>query len=257
MRRFNGDTAKLGYHNHYVVDGGKSRIILAALVTPSSIMDNTPMLDLARWVRFRWQLHPEIAVADTKYGTTENIVGMEQDGIRAYTPMADLNKRRDFYTIDDFLYDAEANIYTCPQGHELPLWSRRKTEQVFVYRADATICNACPVKAKCTESKTGRHIFRPFAQLYLERVKGYYETEAYQKAMRKRQVWIEPMFGEAKQWHNMQRFRWRGLIKVNIQGLLTAAGQNIKRLLKAKPQPHQPDPGHVAAMTPGLLPFPV
>ena len=37
----------------YVVDGGKARIILAALVTPASIMDNPPMLDLARWVRFR------------------------------------------------------------------------------------------------------------------------------------------------------------------------------------------------------------
>ena len=29
---------RLGYHDHYVVDGGKQRIILAALVTPSSVM---------------------------------------------------------------------------------------------------------------------------------------------------------------------------------------------------------------------------
>jgi Transposase DDE domain len=55
-----------------------------------------------------------------------------------------------------------------------------------------------------------------------------------QKAMNKRKFWVEPPFGEAKQWHNMQNFRFRGLIRVNIQGLLTAAGQNIKRLLKAK-----------------------
>jgi hypothetical protein len=61
-------TAKLGYHTHYVVDGGKSRIILAALVTPSSIMDNTPMLDLERWVRFRWSIKPKIVVGDTKWG---------------------------------------------------------------------------------------------------------------------------------------------------------------------------------------------
>jgi hypothetical protein len=33
MSRFQGDRAKLGYHTHYVVDGGKARIILAALVT--------------------------------------------------------------------------------------------------------------------------------------------------------------------------------------------------------------------------------
>lgn len=48
MRRFNGDRAQLGYHTHYIVDGGRSRIILAALTTPSSIMDNQPLLDLVR-----------------------------------------------------------------------------------------------------------------------------------------------------------------------------------------------------------------
>jgi transposase len=84
MKSSTAATAVLGYHDHYVVDGGKERIILAALVTPASIMDNTPMLDLARWVRFRWHLHPAIAVGDTRYGTTANIVGVEHDGIRAY-----------------------------------------------------------------------------------------------------------------------------------------------------------------------------
>jgi hypothetical protein len=39
MRRFIGDRAKLGYHTHYVVDGGQARIILAALVTPASILE--------------------------------------------------------------------------------------------------------------------------------------------------------------------------------------------------------------------------
>jgi transposase len=89
MSRFTGDTAKLGYHTHYVVDGGKARIILAVLVTPASIMDNTPMLDLERWVRFRWHILPELAVGDSKYGTVANITGLEQDGIRAYLPSSD------------------------------------------------------------------------------------------------------------------------------------------------------------------------
>src|SRR5215471_9254823 len=31
-----GEGHHLGYHTHYVVDGGKSRIILAALVTPTA-----------------------------------------------------------------------------------------------------------------------------------------------------------------------------------------------------------------------------
>lgn len=44
----------LGYHTHYVVDGGKARIILNVLVTPSEVMDNQPMRDLLWRTRFRF-----------------------------------------------------------------------------------------------------------------------------------------------------------------------------------------------------------
>jgi hypothetical protein len=44
-------------------------------------------------------------------------------------------------------------------------------------------------------------------------------------------VWVEPLFGEAKEWHGMRRFRLRRLEKVNTEALLIASGQNVKRLL--------------------------
>jgi hypothetical protein len=75
---------------------------------------------------------------------------------------------------------------------------------------------------------------RSVAQAYLDLVRTYRATPAYHKALRKRSVWIEPLFGEAKQWHQLVQFRLRRLEKVNIQALLIAAGQNIKRLLKAR-----------------------
>jgi hypothetical protein len=68
---------------------------------------------------------------------------------------------------------------------------------------------------------------------YFDRVRGYHATESYKKAMRKRGVWVEPLFGEAKQWHGLRQFRLRGLPKVNTEGLLVAAGQNLKRWLVA------------------------
>jgi hypothetical protein len=145
-----GGAAVLGYRDHYVVDGGKARIILRALVTPASIMDNTPMLDLTNWVCERWKIKPRIAVGDSK----------------------------------------------------------------------------------CTKSKSGRHIFRSFYQEYVEKVKTYNPTPEYQKAMSKRAFWVEPLFGEAKDFHRLRRFRLRGLLKVNIEGVMIAAGQNIKRLLQ-------------------------
>src|SRR6185295_11171049 len=81
--------------------------------------------------------------------------------------------------------------------------------------------------------KTGRHVHRSLHEAYLDRVRAYHATEAYKQAMRKRAVWIEPLFGEAKQWHGLRQFRLRGLLKVNTEGLLTAAGQNLKRWLVA------------------------
>ena len=65
-------------------------------------------------------------------------------------------------------------------------------------------------------------------------MRGYHATEAYKKAIRKRQVWVEPMFAEAKEWHGLRRLRLRGLENANIQGLLIAAGQNLKRFLAAR-----------------------
>jgi Transposase DDE domain len=46
-----------------------------------------------------------------------------------------------------------------------------------------------------------------------------------------RNVWIEPLFGEGKQWHGMRRFRpTRGTGRVNGFALVIASGQNLKRL---------------------------
>jgi transposase len=109
-----GGQGALGYQDHYVVDGGKRRIILAALVTPGDVMENVPMLELLRRVRFRWKLRPKRAVGDTAYGTGENLQGLEADGIRAYIPLPDWGKRSPFFNQRDFTYDPEGDIYRCP-----------------------------------------------------------------------------------------------------------------------------------------------
>jgi transposase len=225
--------ARLGYHDHYVVDGGKCRIILAALVTPADVMENQPMLDLLWRVRFRRKLHPLQATGDTTYGTVENIVALEDAGIRAYVPLPDMNHRRPFYGQGEFAYDAARDAYRCPAGHALGRERIKHTEGVIVYRADPKTCNACPLKARCTESSRGRILHRSLYADYLEKVRGYHATETYKKSMRKRQVWVEPLFAEAKLWHGLRRFRRRELVNVNIEGLLVAAGQNLKRWLAA------------------------
>jgi hypothetical protein len=207
-----------------------------------------PMLDLEPWVRFRWKLHPRIAVGDTKYGTLVNIVGLEQDGMRAYLAVPDPSVRTKLYGQERFQYDAERDGYICPHGQFLPLSSFDRYQQAFIYRTSPKICNACPLKPECTTSRYGRMVRRSLVQDYLDRIRTYRTTPAYQKALRKRSVWIEPLFGEAKQWHQLVQFRLRRLTKVNSQALLIAAGQNIKRLLKSRRDPKPLPPAQAAAL---------
>ncbi len=227
--RLKGGGTHLGYHTHYVVDGGKARIILQVLVTPSEVMDNQPMRDLIFRTRFRWKLHPRFATGDTKYGTIENIKALEDAGIRAYVPLPDWEERYEVWSASHFRYEPQADQYRCPQGQMLQRVGGVNPDGRQLYRAPASICNACPVKVQCTTSTQGRRVYRHVGEEYLERVRTYQQTRAYQKALRKRQVWVEPLFAEAKDWHGLRRFRLRLLWRVNIEALRIAAGQNLKR----------------------------
>jgi hypothetical protein len=121
--------------------------------------------------------------------------------------------------------------------------------RAHIYRAKKSACDACPVQTQCRRGKYGRSVKRLIYQVYIDRVEDYLQTAAYENAMCKRQVWIEPKFGEIKQWHQGRRFRLRGLWKVNTEGLIKAAGQNIKQLLKAKIRKMRPNPpANVAAL---------
>ena len=234
--------ADMGYRTHYVVDGGKARIILGVLVTPSEVMDNQPMLDLIWRTRFRWKLWPQQVTGDTKYGTEENIVAIEHQHIHAYIPLPDNDHRTAFFSVQEFTYDTERDVYICPASKELHFAPWHSTERSRRYRAYARDCNHCPLKAKCTTSKQGRSLCRSVDEEVLDRVRGYHPTEPYKKALRKRQVWVEPLFAEGKDWHGMRRFRLRRLWRVNCEAFIRAGGQNLKRLLKKRGWGRRPFP---------------
>jgi transposase len=240
--------AVLGYQNHYLVDGGKARIVLHAFVTPGDVAENNVLLDQFHRTMFRRNLRPRRVIADAKDATTTNIRMLEDAGIQAYFPLPEWDKSSKRFKRAAFTYEPEENVYRCPQGKRLQLrWTDRKGEQ-WLYRARASACNACPVKEQCTTSSQGRLIRRSFHQVYLERVRAYADMPAFKQALRKRSSWVEGLFAEAKQWHGLQRFRLRGLANVNIQALLVAAGQNLKRWLRASGWGRRGFPG--AAYTP-------
>ena len=249
MKRRESKGSHLGYYDHYVVDGGKARIILNALVTPFEVTENAPMLDLLWRTSFRWKLHPKRVTGDTAYGTTENIAAVERAGIRAYVPLTGAGKARPYFSKEEFLYDHSDDSYLCPAGQTLRRFSDYAARRLTKYKTDGATCAACSLRPQCTTSKNGREVLRYYDEDYVDRVRSYRGTFPYEKALRKRRVWVEPLFGEAKDWHGLRRFRLRRLEKVNIEALLIAAGQNIKRLVAARARSPR-RPAQVAALRP-------
>jgi transposase len=234
MKRRDSKGSHLGYYTHYVVDGGKARIILNALVTPFEVTENQPMLDLLWRTSFRWKIGPRQVTGDTAYGTVENIAAVERAGIRAYVPLTGAGKARPYFSKEEFAYDPEQDLYQCPAGQVLRPKTFRAARNQVLYKTEPGTCDSCLMRAQCTDNKTGRQVLRHRDERYVDRVKSYRGTFAYEKALRKRRVWVEPLFGEAKDWHGMRRFRLRRLEKVNIEALLIASGQNTKRLVAAR-----------------------
>ena len=230
--RYGGEKLRLGYHVHYVVDGGRSRVVLNALVTSSEVMEQQPMLDLLWRTAFRLGLWPRRVTGDAAYGTRANIAAVERAGIRAYVNLKERgNPDKRFFPPSLFAYNEERDLFRCPAGRELTPWNSGDSREGTRYKAKTKVCAACLLKPRCTPNKRGRTVFRHFDEGYVDRVRAYRETEPYQKALRKRKVWVEPLFAEAKDWHGMRRFRLRTLEKVNMEALLIASGQNVKRLL--------------------------
>lgn len=244
--RLKGGGVHLGYHTHYVVDGGKQRIILNVLVTPSEVRESQPMLDLLWRTCFRWRLWPDQVIGDSGYGTASIVSALDAQHIRPYVPLADLTQRTPFFSQADFHYDAERDVYLCPADAELVRRSLHSANGAILYQGRPQVCNACPLKARCTTNRNGRQLSRLPEEASLERVRGFHQTEAYQKALRKRQVWVEPLFAEAKDWHGLRRFRLRRLWRVNCEALIIAAGQNLKRLLSKRGWGRRPLPSGAA-----------
>jgi hypothetical protein len=64
------------------------------------------------------------------------------------------------YRTAGFTYDEEHDHWRCPEGEHLWAHEFDHERRLVRYRARAHVCNACPRKARCTDSDRGREIVR-------------------------------------------------------------------------------------------------
>lgn len=91
-------------------------------------------------------------------------VGMVLTGARLSEALARLHfQRARRHAEAGFEYDAGADHYRCPEGERLTLHLIERASRQALYRAPASRCNGCLLKASCTPHDEGRHLYRPLA----------------------------------------------------------------------------------------------
>jgi transposase len=220
------------YNVQLAVDS-KHKLIASVAVT-NEPADQELLAEMAQQTKADLEVEELTVVADGGYFGEEVIKACEDEKITAYVPVPELGnmKRRGLFGREKFVYDAERDVYVCPQGAELTVMSRtsRKARYRKEFRIYATKrCQGCPLRAQCTTSKYGRQIKRWVHQPVLDRLQE--RLRAHPEILRQRRSLSEHPFGTIKVAMNHERVLLKGLKHVGTEIKLTVLSYNLKRVM--------------------------
>jgi transposase len=234
--RHNG-RSRLVYKTQVVVDDGKANVITAVDVGAAGDSDASSVGKMLDKHELNLRRAPRELVGDSGYGTEGGLRECEARGI-----VATLNQKRKgnntgLFSLDDFTFVAERDVYICPAGTELVRAAEHFTMHKSVYRPKGKYtCANCALKAQCTPGRVNRQIQRSWAAEVTERARAHIATRHAQRRLRRRQIVSERIMADLKFKHGFERAQFRGRASVQIQALLTAAVINLKQLLKRSPE---------------------
>jgi transposase len=232
--RFPDGTKQPGYKQQTVVDD-ESRVVLAVDVMPANRGEGSDISGIVDEAIDRLDSPPTALCADSAYANGPNAARCITRGIRLVSPpRPPVNHHSEGqFSIEQFRYDAERDVFICPAGKELPRVGRMSGRRGrYKYRARQRDCQACLLKDQCTSAPM-RCLNAGEDHWALVRLRADSKTDSFKALYRSRAPVIEGVFAEAKQWHGLRRAWRRGLSKMKVQCLLVAAILNLKRLIGA------------------------
>jgi hypothetical protein len=234
VRKGGGDS-RPRYHHHRVIDD-QSGVITAIETTPGSIAENKRLMELVDQHEKNTRFAVQTIVADHKYGTTQNYVACQARGIETHMGEATRNtantgRKEGIFGDEAFTYDPVADVYRCPAGQILKPRRVHPIRRTLEYKARATICGSCALRARCTRSAYGRTVQRHEKQEVLNLARAQANSIAARRNRRRRQHLMERSFADATNNHHFKRAHWRRLWRQQIQDYLIAAIQNVRILL--------------------------
>ena len=170
-------------------------------------------------------------LADRGYYNGEEVLACEGKGVLPYVPKTQTsgNAKRGLFTVQDFIYDAEHDHYTCPAGEFLTKGKVRsdRRDDMDHYR-NLTACITCELKPKCTTDKAKRQK-RWQHEAVLDRMQA--RLDRMPEAMIIRRQTVEHPFGTLKAWMGSTHFLTKTLAKVKTEMSLHVLAYNMKRMI--------------------------
>jgi hypothetical protein len=236
-----------GYKGHIAIDPD-AEIITATAVTAGNAGDVEPVTELlhdllteARDPGSGEHDEPDTPASgdedaaavygDAAYGAGEVLDVLDTAGIEANTkvqpPVAPGGK----FTKDSFDIDLDARTVTCPNGVTAPIRTVHGHKR-HAGKADfGAACATCPLRARCTEAKTGRSITIGHHEAELTAARTRQQDPAWKADYRATRPKVERKIGHLmRRRHGGRRARMRGRLRIAADFALLAAAVNLARL---------------------------
>ncbi len=211
----------------------KNNFVLDFVIDAGNIHDSVMFDKVYDKVIDRFPKAKEIAV-DAGYKTPWIAKKIIDGGRIPVMPYKRPMTKQGFFKKYEYVYDEYYDCIICPNNKVLK-YSTTNRDGYREYKSDPKVCANCPVRDKCTESKTMQKVVtRHVWEDYLEQTEDYRHMPKYKKIYDKRKETIERVFADAKEKHGMRYTNYRGLAKVTAEATLRFACMNLKKLANWK-----------------------
>jgi transposase len=224
------------YKEHRSVDG-KCGVITASKITTGTIDDGSMFKPLLEMHKQGVGKAPDSVCGDSKYGIAENYLECKGQKIKAhFKDLKSTHKLRKnqkgLFSSEEFVYDKEKDVLICPSGKLLKKSHYNKRNKCWSYKSNKKDCLNCKLRKRCTKSKSGqRSVIRHERQEEIEEMRKKTLTCESKRDLKKRKWLMEKSFADGENMHRLKKARWRGIERVQIQGLMIAGIQNIRILI--------------------------
>lgn len=219
------------YLDHRTVDS-KNNIIVDVHVTPGNVSDSDPILKRIDRITETFKIYPKYLGLDAGYSTNPIFKGIKDRKIISVVAYRRSPHKKGMYSKNKFIYDFDKDIYICPNNVAL-IYKTTTREGYKEYRCFEEICLSCPNREKCISDKAKYKIVRRHVwENYKDDNKNFLKTEKGKGIYKRRKETVERSFADSKNLHGLRYARMRGINKVSEQCLLTAAVQNMKKIVR-------------------------